>query len=105
MRGAAWYRAKAGRRDTTHASVRDGLEKLGHIVADLGGAAGGVPDLAVRHPRWNSGVWRWLEVKTARGGLTPAQRELHARWLAKGVRVLVVKSLDEALSAVSAEAA
>lgn len=93
-RGPGWFRAKAGRRDSTHAPIRDGLRKLGHLVADLAGAADGIADLAVMK---GSG-WTWLEVKSARGGLTPAQVALHASWLAKGVKVHVVRTLDEALA-------
>jgi len=103
MRGPAWFRAKAGRRDATHASVRDGLRKLGHLVADLAGAAGGIADLAVLAPRSGWGneppAWHWLEVKRTKGGkLTPAQVKLRDQWAAKGVEVHVVRSLDEALS-------
>lgn len=97
MRGPSWHKSKAGKRDPQHAAIRDALEKLGHIVADLGGAAGGVPDLAVLPRGANAGEWRWLEVKADKGTLTPTQELLHAAWLAKGVKVHVVRTLDEAL--------
>lgn len=97
MRGPAFFKMKAGKRDANGRSIIVALEKLGHIVADLGGAAGGVPDLAVRHPRWATGRWEFVEIKTLDGELTPAQTKLHQEWLMKGVTVHVVHSLDEAL--------
>ena len=96
-RGPTWFRAKAGKRDKAHAPIASALEKLGYVVADLGGAAGGVPDLAARWPRWDSGRWEWLEVKSPDGELTPAQVKLHTAWAMKGIKVHVVRTLDEAL--------
>jgi hypothetical protein len=44
-----------------------------------------------------------LELKRSRGGqLSPAQRALHPRLEAAGFPVAVVRSVDEALAAVSA---
>jgi hypothetical protein len=99
-RSRSWFRAKAGKRDKNHAPIRDGLRRLGCIVADLAGAADGVADLAVLPPGAPSGGWKWLEVKSDKGTLTDAQRLLHAQWAAKGVTVHVVRSLDEALAVV-----
>lgn len=102
MRGPAWFKAKAGKRDANHVAIRDGLRKLGHLVADIAGAAGGIADLAVLAPRsgWGNETprWHWLEVKTKTGKLTPAQVRLRDEWAAKGVTVHVVRSLDEALA-------
>lgn len=50
MRNSKWFAQKAGRRDGNHASIRDGLKALGHLVFDLAGTGGGVPDLCV-YPR------------------------------------------------------
>ncbi len=97
-RPPSWFATKRGKRDKAHASIARALEKLGFVVADLGGAADGVPDLSVRWPRWQSGRWEWLELKSDDGELTPAQVTLHATWLAKGIQVHVVHSLDEALA-------
>lgn len=112
-RGPAWFRQKAGRRDPNHASIRDALRKLGHFVVDLGGAAGGVPDLLV-FPKLTShmafadifvfGATRepppvFIELKAAKGKLRASQLEWRAKAEARGVRVAVARDLTEALEA------
>jgi hypothetical protein len=101
-RGPSWFRAKAGKRDASHAKIRHALERLGYLIADLGGAAGGVADLAVL-ARQRTGEWRWLEIKSPKGTLTAEQKKLHAHWLAKGVKIHVVRSVEDALRVVRNE--
>lgn len=106
MRGPAWFAQKAGKRDKNHRPIVKALEQLGYLVADLGGAAGGVSDIAVRDcRRWAAGRWEWVEIKMPGEDLTPAQRELHARWLLKGVKIHIAESLDDVLRVVASEAA
>lgn len=53
----------------------------------------GIPDIyAVK-----KGRAVWLELKTASGKLTPAQQNVHARLLAAGAEVYVVRSLDDVI--------
>lgn len=55
-------------------------------------AVKGMPDLIVISP---SGVVWFLEVKTAAGRLTPAQKALHASLRRYGQRVKVVRCIDD----------
>lgn len=96
-RGPAWYRAKAGKRDANAKPIIKALEALGYLVADLGGAAGGIPDIAVCEAKWRNGTWVWIEIKMPGEPLTPAQTKLHTRWWRRGIEIHVVHSLDEAL--------
>ena len=63
------------------------------------GCLAGWPDCSV----WWRGRVVLLELKRSRGGqLSPAQKELHPRLAANGFPVVVVRSVVEALDAVSA---
>jgi hypothetical protein len=113
-RGRAFFRAKAGKRDGPHAAIRDGLRKLGHFVVDCAGLMDGTPDLCVYpRARWvqlSSGAEGldafplpvWLEVKVAKGRMRETQLSWHAAALNAGVRVAVVRTLDEAHAALGA---
>lgn len=100
---------RAGRRDTTHAEVRDGLRALGWSVVDLGGAGDGVPDLLVGVG--NSIGWPMppppdsrgvvcdgeifaVEVKSSGGRLRASQQELAWRW--RGNLVVAETALEAA---------
>lgn len=89
--------------------VQSALEGLGAIVVRVQsgvfkGAGGhivraarkGTPDLWV--------AWRgsagWLETKTPTGRLSPEQKTWHERAAKQGVRVAVVRSVEEAARAV-----
>jgi hypothetical protein len=87
------------------AGIVSTLEGLGYLVIRTnsgrvpvrGGwmhlAPEGTPDLRV--------VGRtWLETKTDKGKLSEAQKRMHARLIAAGERVAVVRSVAEALEAV-----
>lgn len=112
-RGAAWFRQKAGRRDANHAAIVNGLRALGHFVVETASVGGGVPDLCVfARPDW----WRlsddaealaklpvptWLELKVAKGRVLKSQVAWRAKALAAGLRVATVRTLDEALEALT----
>ena len=68
-----------------------------HMAKD--GVLPGYPDLTVLLPH---GRTLLLEVKTTKGRLSPAQRDIHDRLAAMGHAVAVVRSVDEALAAVDA---
>ena len=59
----------------------------------------GFPDLAV----YRDGRHALLEVKSPRGRLSPAQIETHAELKRHGAAVFVVRSQDDALSALASE--
>ena len=68
-----------------------------YLDPEGGNGRGGLPDLLVAHPR--CGV-RLLEVKAPKGRLNDAQVDWHVRWeYAGGPRVLVVRSVEDALRA------
>jgi hypothetical protein len=97
-RGPAFFRKKSGRRDGPHAVIRDALRKLGHLVIDCAGVGDGVPDLVV-YPRGSTtGVW--LEVKTAKGKLRPAQVKFMAELTRRSIPNAVVRDVSEAVMAV-----
>lgn len=54
------------------------------------GTVAGVPDLCVI---WRGRVW-WIELKSRRGGLNKAQREMVQRLVYCGCEVLVAKSIE-----------
>lgn len=99
MRPSAFFRLKAGRRDGNHASVRDGLRKLGMLVVDTASCGDGVPDLCVIV---RSAGPTWLELKVGKGKERASQVAWRVRAESFGVRVATVRSLDEALAAVRA---
>jgi hypothetical protein len=75
------------------------LRKVGCKVSDTSGVGRGFPDLVVRATKGD--IWRTprillMEVKTAKGKLTPDQEQFIADW----PEVVVVRSVDEALAAV-----
>ena len=82
----------AARRDTTHATVRDGLRQAGYSVFDAGGVGGDFPDLVVgAYQRFTFLV----EVKSPGGKVSPGQSRFAREW--KGGPVLTVYSLEQAL--------
>jgi predicted RNA-binding Zn-ribbon protein involved in translation (DUF1610 family) len=58
------------------------------------GCTAGVPDLLVTRQEWPANTWRGLEVKSATGRTTPAQKEL-----TDAGRIAIVRSVEEALCA------
>ena len=67
------------------------LKRLGMVAGD--------PDLRIWKPGFEGPLVGFLEVKSATGKLTPAQREEIALLKADGFPVAVVRSVDEALAA------
>lgn len=91
---------RAGRRDSSHAEIRDGLRKLGFSVVDTGGMGDDFPDLVVGG-RVNGQRQNWLiECKGAKTKVSAGQIGFADRWL--GLPVIIARSLDEALAALGA---
>lgn len=67
------------------AMAREKGMKVGHK------ATKGVPDLLVSKPSWVKGCWLGLELKKAKGVLSPEQAELH-----RCGRIVIVRSIEEA---------
>ena len=103
VRGGAFFRRKAGRRDENHAAIRDGLRKLGHLVVDLAGVGDGVADLLV-FPRGEWAGCVFVEVKTEDGERNAAQIRFAAAMRPRGIRVAVARTLHDALIAIQAPA-
>jgi len=82
---------RAAKTDRNHAEIIAALRQLGAEVLDLSPMGRGCPDLAVQF----RGAITFLEVKGRRGRLTADQVAFQRRW-----RVTVVRSVDEALTAV-----
>lgn len=58
------------------------------------GQSKGIPDLIVSKEQWIKGIWLGLEVKSENGRVRPEQQEL-----ARLGRIVIVRSLDEAIEA------
>jgi hypothetical protein len=80
-----------GRRDNTHAEVRDELRALGASVVDNGDAGNGEPDLIVGSRRE---LMRYVEAKSATGKLTPKQVKFHESW--RGPPIAIIRSREQA---------
>lgn len=83
---------RAKRTDANQREIANALRKLGWLVIDLSGVGRGVPDLLAHRPATGRTVL--IEVKTAKGKLTPLQEAL----IASGLPVRVVRTVDEALT-------
>lgn len=64
------------------------------------GMVSGAPDLCLAVMRGGFGAL-WIELKTETGAIRPEQRELHALLIAQGYRVVIPRSFDEAVSAIT----
>jgi hypothetical protein len=88
----------AARVDDNHAEIVKALQLIGAYVIDCSHVGQGFPDLLIAY----RGRWVLLEVKDgekapSRRKLTPAQTIFHAEALAKGCKVHVVESVDDAI--------
>ncbi|OGT59751.1 MAG: hypothetical protein A3E01_04620 [Gammaproteobacteria bacterium RIFCSPHIGHO2_12_FULL_63_22] len=83
------------RTDANHKEICAALRKIGALVTDLSRVGGGVPDLLVAY----RGAFYVLEIKTDKGKLNDLQAAWHAKH--KDCYVFVVRSVDEAIAAVS----
>ncbi len=79
-----------GRRDSTHAEIRDELRALGASVRDTGDVGQNFPDLVVGL----CGATFLVEAKAAKGKLSDGQSEFARTW--RGSPVVVLRSRVEA---------
>lgn len=86
---------RAARVDNTQPVIVRALRDCGWTVQDLSRQGHGCPDIIVGA----AGVNVFLELKSARGHLTPDQVEWHAEWRGQ---VAVARTADEAVAIVSA---
>ena len=92
-----WHR-RIGHRDANHLEIVKGIVAAGKgnwKVLDLAAMGKDCPDVLVGTPRSNV----LLEIKTAKGKLSPGQEKFFATW--PGPKA-VVRTVDEAASAVLA---
>ena len=83
---------RAARIDDSHGEIVRVLRLLGWSILPLFREGAGVPDLLVaRGDRWS-----FIECKSARGRLNPAQVEFRQAWGAD--RVVVLRSADDAIA-------
>ena len=88
---------RAAKVDANHAEIRDGLGALGVYVIDTHRLGDGFPDLVA----WTLEVgWQLLEVKTARGRLTKAERELQEQCPGP---IWIVRTLEDAAAKMGLE--
>ncbi|HEY4292077.1 hypothetical protein [Luteibacter sp.] len=88
----------AARVDDNHPEIVRALQRIGAYVIDCSHVGAGFPDLLVAF----RGRWTLLEVKDgakspSRRKLTPAQTIFHGEARAKGCKVHVVESVDDAI--------
>jgi Holliday junction resolvase len=79
-----------GRRDGTHAEIRQELRDLGASVADTGDMGKDFPDLVVGL----AGATFLVEAKSAKGKLSDGQSDFAKTW--RGAPVVVLRSRAEA---------
>ena len=80
-----------GRRDSTHAEVKQTLRDMGASVADLADVGGDLPDLLVGICRRNY----WVEVKSPTGKQSEGQVRFSATW--RGDPPVVLRSASDAV--------
>lgn len=78
---------RAKRVDQNHGEIRETLRRCGWRILDVSDCAGLCDLLAHR-----GGELRMVEVKTAKGKLTPRQAEL----IAEGWPIVIVRTIEEA---------
>ena len=87
---------RRARVDNNQKEIVAGLRAAGYAVLHLHAVGGGCPDLLVSSRRH----MRLMEVKEAKGVLTPCQVEFFEEW--KGVRPAIVRSVEDAIGAMTA---
>jgi hypothetical protein len=91
----------AARVDDNHGEIVKALQRIGVYVVDCSHVGAGFPDLLCFY----RGQVTLVEIKdgekaSSRKRLTPAQTIFHAEALAKGCKVHVVESVDDAIRVV-----
>jgi len=86
---------RRAKRDGNHAAIVAALKARGCTVLDLSSVGGGAPDILVAF----SGRMLLMEIKNpdGRDRVSANQVEWHRAW--KGPKVVVVRSVEEALAA------
>lgn len=86
---------RAAKKDSNHNQIRRALEDAGYVVHETHQLGGGFPDLTVGGICRRTGQRRvWLvEVKDAKGTLTPDEEAFHALWRDM---VHIVRTVDDA---------
>ena len=79
---------RAARTDANHRAIKRALEQCGWYVIDTHTLPGFV-DLVAKHAAWGL---KLIEVKTAKGTLTPAQENLRSH----GWPVVILRSVEDA---------
>jgi hypothetical protein len=85
------------RADDNQSEIVKALRKAGVSVLVLSQVGGGCPDLLIGFTDVLDGYNLLLEVKMPNGRLSPEQKAWHDDW--KGLKPIVVRSVDEALEA------
>jgi predicted RecB family nuclease len=88
----------AARVDDNQGEIVRALTRIGAYVIDCSHVGQGFPDLLIAY----RGRWTLVEIKDgqkspSRRKLTPAQTIFHAEVLAKGCKVHVIETVDEAI--------
>ncbi len=83
----------AARSDSNQQEIMDALRAAGASVRSIHREGKGVPDLLVGHNRQNF----IMEIKSAKGQLTPSERKFIANW---NGWVDIVRSIEDALKAI-----
>jgi hypothetical protein len=76
--------------------------RIGGAIEKAMGLTAGLPDLALYGNLDGQPFTGFFEVKTAKGRVSEAQRDMHDRLQDAGFRVAIVRSTDEALAAARA---
>ena len=86
---------RAAKKDLNHNVIANALRDVGYRVHETHQLGGGFPDLTVGGVDRRTGVCMvWLvEVKDAKGGLTPDEETFHQTWAGY---VAIVRSVDDA---------
>lgn len=77
--------------DANHREIAEAFRRCGAWVFDLHGVGRGCPDLLVA----SRGRWLLVEVKGAKGRLTPQQVRFIGEAGLRGARVYVVRSVED----------
>jgi hypothetical protein len=74
--------------------------RIGGAIEKAMGLTAGLPDLALYGNLDGSPFTGFLEVKTAKGRVSEAQRDMHDRLMDANFKVAVVRSVDDAIATI-----